>query len=260
MKKLTHSLLSTMVLFGIGCSDITVPDDAGNGGGGGGNNDTNNPPTAPTVGLIAHLPLNGTAQDLTGNLPNGQVYGASATQDRFGKAGQAMKFDGIDDYVEVDASASARLMRFPITWSAWIRHTGVRKYFEWVLGKYLHPNGDGIGFFYEGSSFGNFYSTGFFDNWCRYDGRLIDDGRWHHVVFTLNTSGMTTYVDGLNQGYVRWVGAPTVSTSSEPLRFGIIRSVHPTEPPAPFTGDIDDFRVYDRVLSPAEIDQLYRAM
>lgn len=254
MKKLTTMALGALLVFNIGCSDITVPDDAGNGGG---NQDTD--PKAPTTGLIAHLPMNGSAQDVTGTLPAGRINGASATVDRFGQAGQAMRFDGIDDYIEVDAAASQRLMRFPLTWSAWIRHTGIRKPFEWVLGKYLHPNGDGIGFFYEGSAFGNFYSTGFFDNWCRYDGRMIDDGRWHHVVFSLSASGMNTYVDGLQQGFVRWVGAPTVSTSSEPLRFGIIRSVHPTQPPAPFTGEIDDFRVYDHALSLAEIDQLYRA-
>jgi len=254
MRTLFTVVLGALLTLSIGCSDITLPDDIGNGGG-----DQDPKPTEPTVGLIAHLPMNGTAQDVIGTLPTGRIYGATATADRFGQTGQAMRFDGIDDYIEVDARASERLMRFPLTWSVWIRHTGARKYFEWVLGKYLHPNGDGIGFFYEGSSFGSFYSTGFFDNWCRYDGRLIEDGRWHHVVFTLNSMGMSTYVNGLNQGTVRWVGAPTISTSAEPLRFGIIRSVHPTDKPAPFTGDIDDFRVYDRVLSPIEIEQLYQA-
>jgi len=52
-------------------------------------------------GLIAHYPFNGNANDASGNGNHGTVNGATLTEDRFGNADSAYKFDGQDDYIDL---------------------------------------------------------------------------------------------------------------------------------------------------------------
>ncbi|GAH51929.1 unnamed protein product, partial [marine sediment metagenome] len=62
---------------------------------------------APEDGLVAYYPFNGNANDESGNGNNGNVYGTTLTEDRFGNPNSAYSFDGVDDYVNV--------MNLPIT-------------------------------------------------------------------------------------------------------------------------------------------------
>jgi len=50
-------------------------------------------------GLVAYYPLNGNANDESGNGNNGTVHGPVLTTDRFGKANSAYEFDG-NGYIE----------------------------------------------------------------------------------------------------------------------------------------------------------------
>lgn len=236
----------------IGRHDNGGDDSTGNDDSTGGPGDPN-----PMPGLIAHFPLDGNAIDMSNHMPTGRINGAVPTMNRRNEQGKAMRFDGVNDFIEVPAANHPRIQEFPLTWSVWVRHDGTPRN-EWPVAKYLHPNGDGLGFCYESGKWVNFYSSNFFDNWCRYDGSLPADGRWHHVAFTVDASGMKTYVDGIEKGSIDWRGRPVAPTSDTPLRFGIIPSVHPTMPPDPWRGDVDDFMVFDRVLTPMEIQQLAR--
>ena len=56
--------------------------------------------------LVAHLPLNNNANDVTGNGHDGTVYGSSFTSDRFGNPNSACDFDGINDYIDFGNDAS----------------------------------------------------------------------------------------------------------------------------------------------------------
>ncbi len=247
-----------------GRADIALRGDNNNGGGdddstGDDDDDSTGGPGDPNPmpGVIAHFPLDGNAFDVSNHLPTGRISGAMPTANRRGEAGKAMRFDGQNDFIEVDVFSHPRLKQFPLTWSIWVRHEGMPKN-EWPVGLYLHPSGDGLGFFYENGKWGNFYSANAFNNYCRHNGTLPADGRWHHVAFTIDASGMTTYVDGERSGFIGWAGKPAMANTDAPLRFGIIPSVHPTMPPNPWRGDVDDFMAFDRVLSPQEIRQLAR--
>jgi hypothetical protein len=57
------------------------------------------PNYVPTNGLVGWWPFNGNANDESGNGNNGTVNGATLTMDRFGNAGEAYSFDGVDDYI-----------------------------------------------------------------------------------------------------------------------------------------------------------------
>lgn len=70
-------------------------------------------------GLVAHYDLDGDARDEAGGY-NGIMHGPTPSTNRFGKARRALRFDGVDDFVEVPRDVSL----FPteqLTVSAWVR-------------------------------------------------------------------------------------------------------------------------------------------
>lgn len=83
----------------------------------------------------------------------------------------------------------------------------------------------------------------------------ISDGNWHHVVGTYDGSKVRYYFDGTQ------VGNGTVQTG--PIRYGLpdndLRIGTYAGCSLPFTGGIDDVRIYSHVLSDAEIAELATA-
>jgi len=84
----------------------------------------------------------------------------------------------------------------------------------------------------------------------------VDDGTWHHVCCVFDSGRMTVYIDGLadsttnggatfGSGQTRYgfLGADSLATSFDGARDRF----------AALVGDIDDLRIYDRVLTPEEI-------
>ena len=57
------------------------------------------PSYVPTNGLVGWWPFNGNANDESGNGNHGTVNGATLAADRFGNAGKAYSFDGVDDNI-----------------------------------------------------------------------------------------------------------------------------------------------------------------
>lgn len=55
--------------------------------------------------MLAHWSLDGHARDISQNNNHGQLYGAVPAEDRFGKTGRALFFDGKDDYIEIKPSS-----------------------------------------------------------------------------------------------------------------------------------------------------------
>jgi hypothetical protein len=247
--------MAIVALMGLGlaaCSeDTTTPD-------------TNTPPAPElpvvTEGLVAYVALDGRVIESTGKVDSNAItkVGMTPTSDRNGAAGKAMYFDGVDDYASLPGLDTIQI--WPFTWSMWVRVDGAQSNgLIAPVGKYLHPNGDGTLIFWENNLFASLYTVNNFANYCRID---LDDGlapdTWHHVVVTMDhIDGMIMYVDNVRADFAGWVGQVAKSRTSEPLRFGIINSVHPTEKPVPFKGSISDFAVYNRVLTEAERTQLY---
>ena len=80
----------------------------------------------------------------------------------------------------------------------------------------------------------------------------FNDGKWHHFVFTFNgTNNAFFYIDGTVVGS----GDPNASWSlnGQPVRRGTATDSFWNT----FTGSLDDVRIYNRVLSYQEIQQLY---
>jgi hypothetical protein len=78
------------------------------------------PSYVPKNGLIAWYPLDGDANDRSGNNLNGIVNGASLTVDRFGFSNQAYLFDGIDDFIDCGANNLFNFQSSDFTISCWV--------------------------------------------------------------------------------------------------------------------------------------------
>ena len=166
-----------------------------------------------------------------------------------GKLGQGLKFDGVDDYVEVADNAAIRFGKSDnFTVSAWakiitpVANSGI------VWKRIGNP---GYGLFYNGS-FVFFISnkpTGV--NWVTYGLNTPQLNVWYHLTGTYTSNRvMKFYINGVYQG------TETISdidfVNSDNLRMG--RRVLAEEY---FNGLIDDVRIYNRALSAQEVKQLY---
>jgi hypothetical protein len=79
-------------------------------------------------------------------------------------------------------------------------------------------------------------------------------GEWHHVAVVLGPSGGTLYIDGLQVGENASITLRPADLGNTPNNF-IGRSQVATDPY--LNGSIDEFRIYNRALSPGEVQALY---
>ena len=70
----------------------------------------NVPDYVPTDGLVAWYPLNGNANDESGNGNNGDVIGALPTIDRLGQESSAYSFNGSNQYIGIEVHAFANMI------------------------------------------------------------------------------------------------------------------------------------------------------
>ncbi|MEZ0312912.1 MAG: LamG domain-containing protein [Myxococcota bacterium] len=92
------------------------------------------------------------------------------------------------------------------------------------------------------------------------DGASLGDHGWHHVAFVFDRDGLLTrYVDGTPSGSATNLSALAGMTidNPEPLRIGDRDAASGTEP---WPGQIDDLRVYSRVLDGAEVARLAQGL
>jgi hypothetical protein len=201
-----------------------------------------------TVLPIAELPFNETsgttANDVSGNGWNGTLTGGAAWAT--GNSGNAVDLDGTNGYVALPAGAvsSAEAITFA-TWvnldtvSTWSRifdfGSGTSKYM------FLTPKNGATGTIRFEIRNGNAFS--------QIDGAAaLPTGGWHHVAVTLDGSTGTLYVDGQKVG--------SNSVGIRPSHLGVTTQnwIGRSQFPDPYLdGRVDDFRIYNRALSAAEV-------
>jgi Leucine-rich repeat (LRR) protein/sugar lactone lactonase YvrE len=248
------------------------------------NDDTQRPDNL-CDGLIAFYPLDGNANEVSGNADNGTVDNATLTTDRFGNANSAYSFDGSSSQITVPNIDGLRnYSQFAV--AAWIKNQGGGHIIRQGVNC---PDGAPV---YKGNSFsfgidsndkvglsvnsgtGNFYEAG-----NQIIGRKIvaQDDNWHFVVGTFDNGELSLYIDGVKDTaksiyfddgkYVNNMKPSAQSSqfslmadSSEELTIGVKYSwCGHTFKATSFKGAIDDVQMYNRVLTDAEIQALYNA-
>ena len=199
--------------------------------------------------------------DLSGKGYDGEVKDAAWTSG--GKVGGACRFDGSSSYISVGDPKDLQAVK---SISAWVRSrsNGIR---QAIVSKHASVN--------NGYPSAGYYLLKEFDNkflmaFC-VDGNpdyaasaslstYADDG-WHHVVGVLNpgTGRVDLYVDGRNTADYNNISPGNIKgTSQRPFYIGRA-TWGDGGSGSSWNGDIDEVRVYDRVLSEGEVQSLYNA-
>jgi serine/threonine protein kinase len=214
-------------------------------------------------GLLARYGLDGDAKDSSGNGLDGTVNNATPAKDRFGRENRALSFNGLDSSVAIPHHAS--LNTLPLSISVWFQTTAVS---GGLVGKYEASNWNGyqVSFqeatgavwpWYVGPSrdvIGGYHAPGETNPNPRFESGPLNDGTWHHVVFTVDDSGGALFVDGALRATKAWRGQPAAVTNSLPLMIGEYLGATNGS----FKGLIDDVAIYGRVLSPEEVSLLHK--
>jgi hypothetical protein len=203
-----------------------------------------NPLPAP-AGLVASYSFNEgsgtTLIDRSGTGHTGTIAGAAWTTQ--GKFGGALSFDGINDWVTVN-DANALDLTTGMTLEAWVRPTSLASW-RTVLVKQR-----------TGGLVYSLYASN--DRSLAESDIKIDDelgtaaqtalavNTWAHVAVTYDGSHLRLFVNGIQVSSREMSGPMTTST-------GVLRIGGNSVWGEYFAGRIDEIRIYNRALTPAEI-------
>lgn len=166
-----------------------------------------------------------------------------------GIVGQAIHFDGSDDFITVSDADSLDITG-DVTIECWIKREVTGSEFfhdrgqdgnDYTLTWRMSFNADDALQIQLGGGSPNF-TTKTFGN--------ITDTDWHHVVFTIEGTTLRCYVDGSQSG-TDGTFSGTRQTCAQAMLIGKRTAG------AEFQGDIDEFRIYSRALSLSEVQWRY---
>ena len=206
-----------------------------------------------TTGLIARYPMDGNADDISGNGNNGALIGGMvSTTDRFGNPTSAYEFNGLTSYISVPNSATLSSPTTECTQAGWVMLYGVSK-----VGSGFNPltmkSTEGSNAFMYRMIANPTYMGAAFNNWgtATSCGQATPLNEWHHVATVFNGSTLKCYYDGALVGTLPMV--MTITPDARPLTIGAdVPGVLEI-----FFGKIDDVCIYSRALTDADILQLW---
>jgi hypothetical protein len=178
----------------------------------------------------------------------------------YGKIGQALSFDGSNDYVDVAAASSINNLAVK-TVSAWINigtspgSGGIASKDTCGLGWYFFVDRDNRRLQYDHC----FSGPATFPEWVSPTNSLKAN-TWHHVILIYDRTNSSNdpifYIDGVIQTTAD--GAPSGGSAGDDSDGLLEIGAFTGGTDGHFNGLIDDVRVYNRALSPDEIKRLYK--
>ncbi len=219
------------------------------------------PPTSPTGGLMAYYDFNGNANDASGNGNHGVVSGPVLTADRHGNPNSAYWFDGLDDVISIASSPSLHPVD-QLTIAFWVRLDGA------IINRYsiLHKGGPvqngltnreyAVYTKLITPTLYNFetYSAGDNSSYHEVGSHVVPLHQWLFVATVIDRRNhtMRAYANGtvneVSDSY------STFTTNNFPMTIGAEAEIWPDH--LPLLGAIDDLRLYNRALTPTEIQAL----
>ncbi|MEQ1561449.1 MAG: LamG domain-containing protein, partial [Nitrospira sp.] len=208
-----------------------------------------------TDGLIGYWTFDGKdiygtkANDVSSNGNTGTLTGGPTPV--IGKLGQALSFDGVDDYLNTTNTVNIA----KVTISAWIKIPSIPSTNNTIVGfangfnhgthdKVLYIKNDGKLYFYVYDGSANTTSA---------PSSTLPLKTWVHVVGIADGTTARTYVNGVEVGSV--LSGNTYTSYGVPDIF--IGAPISTGTYTYFNGQMDDVRVYNRALTVEEIKTLY---
>lgn len=171
-----------------------------------------------------------------------------------------INLDGVDDFVNIDQGGFAALdaLSAQISVSAWVNldvlgaeRKVVAKWGDtpafdacWLLTVYAAD----VNFWIQPAAGGQVAAG---------SGTTLSTGVWHHLVGTYDGATLRLYINGIQAANTPLAG--TIRTSAIPVRIGAGSGTTVAQE-EPVDGRIDDVRIYDRAITPAEVTSLWTTM
>lgn len=207
------------------------------------------PSYVPTSGLVAWWGFSGNANDSSGNGNDLTVNSATLTADRNGNANSAYSFDGSSSYLTRSSLSYIFSQNGTHSVSFWINKPN---------------NNAGVAMMSGTSTSGNFiwlmqldatktiYGTNKQGQpWTWLNGPVYSTTQWEHYVAVYNNQNMELYKNGVSVGTI---SNTYTSVSQAALPFYIGSAIGPS---GYIAASIDDVGIWNRVLTAAEVSQLY---
>ena len=195
-----------------------------------------------------------TVTDSSGRNHHGTVAGGPTFEPVGGVLGGAVTFDGTNDCVSAGTNADFDLTTFSI--SGWFKTQNTNAHFFVVTKGPAYNNRNYTVVVDKDQAFAltfKFSGTTGEDFSMSSAARALNDGRWHHFVAVADNAANAAriYLDGSLNATAPFTFNPEIRPA-DPLY--IARYANSYSP-----GTLDDFRLYNRVLSSAEVAALYGA-
>jgi len=202
----------------------------------------------PPVGLVAHFALENNAQDSSGNSHHGTVVGDPVYVDGPAGLGMALEFDGTGIQYVALGTFNPSEVTDKLSVSLWAKWNGLTSFWQGLIGKrdtwvasemmwQIEAN--------QTTGVVRFQREGIAD----IQGEVLPIGEWAHVAATFDGTTGKIYING------QMVGEGAFSFGSDPqaaIQFGACQANGGNS----FNGSLDDIRIYDIVLSEAEVLEL----
>jgi hypothetical protein len=218
--------------------------------------------TVSADSLVAHWDFNETsgttAADSSGNGNTGTLYNMDSSDWVSGKWGNALDFDGSNDYVSVPDDSTMDFGTGSFSISLWVIATNYNSQCMMIIngtsgGGY---SGKRYGFRYDDDDVKFVVDDNTTKTVVATTTNFLHGGAWHHVVAVRDRANdkMRIYVDGSQSVEGNDNTNNSIDSSSEPVyigRDGIDSSSKYVD------GRLDDIRLYDFVLSSDDVEDIY---
>lgn len=213
------------------------------------------PSYAPAEGLAGWWPLDGNADDASKFGSHGKITGAVSAEDRLGRKGKAMRFNGQSAFIEI-ADKGPLSISDSFSVSVWFSVLNASQSVQCIIGKgsTLGPgDGTSLNILVNNSGFAVFccgvndgrVNTGLGSN----DRSLL--GGWNHAVFTSDGKQITMYING--EPASQRSASLQLQNAGVSLCIGRERAALGRY----FCGDVDDVGLWTKPLSAAQVRRMF---
>ncbi|WP_281495544.1 family 43 glycosylhydrolase [Isoptericola sp. S6320L] len=208
--------------------------------------------TTQIPGLVVRYPLDETTGTTAANTAPDSTFGAATLAGGASFTGDGVALDGTDDFVDLPDDLLAGVHDVTVALDVRIDDSQPTPYFVYGLGNSSGSAGDGY-LFTTGNAYRTSIATG---NWSTEQtvstGSNLARGVWKHLTYTLEGDTATLYEDGME--VARQTGVtidPADIGDGQTAANYLGRSLYSGD--RYLAGDVADFRLYDRALTPDEV-------
>jgi hypothetical protein len=208
------------------------------------------PSYVPQYGLLGYYPFNGTPNDVSANAANLTNNNAVLTADRFGTANAAYSFNGINQNLINSTPNFTFNPTSSFTYSFWYNRN-VTSVNGVLMMNATNAAGNFIWIFQAGATNSQFGTNKQQSAWF-WAQTSSTTNLWTHIVCVYNAGTMTLYKNNIQVATATFTHT-NVTSANLPLYIG--RGVGGDF----YNGKMDDIGIWNRALTPCEINDLYNS-